>query len=52
MTDAFSAAGFNIASIAEPPPSPDTPAELLPPRIASGERTAFVSFLFFVLEAR
>jgi SAM-dependent methyltransferase len=52
MTDAFTAAGFRIASLAEPAPSPDTPAELLPPRIASGERTAFVSFLFFVLEAR
>ncbi|MFC8800085.1 class I SAM-dependent methyltransferase [Promicromonospora sp. NPDC057138] len=52
MSDDFTAAGFQIASIAEPPPSPDTPAELLPPRIASGERTAFVSFLFFVLEAR
>ncbi|WP_285103455.1 class I SAM-dependent methyltransferase [Promicromonospora sp. MEB111] len=52
MTDAFAAAGFSIASMAEPAPSPDTPPELLPPRIASGERTAFVSFLFFVLEAR
>ncbi|MEU4386316.1 methyltransferase domain-containing protein [Promicromonospora sp. NPDC023805] len=52
MSDAFAAAGFSITSMAEPPPSPDTPSELLPPRIASGERTAFVSFLFFVLEAR
>ncbi|MFI2365181.1 class I SAM-dependent methyltransferase [Promicromonospora sp. NPDC019610] len=52
MVDAFTAAGFGVASVAEPPPSPDTPTELLPPRIATGERTAFVSFLFFVLEAR
>lgn len=52
MTDAFTAAGFHIATVAEPPPSPDTPAELLPPRLAGGERTAFVCFLFFVLEAR
>lgn len=52
MIDAFTAAGFGIASIAEPPPSPDTPAELLPPRIANGERTAFICFLFVVLEAR
>ncbi|MFD6449113.1 class I SAM-dependent methyltransferase [Promicromonospora sp. NPDC060204] len=52
MIDAFTAVGFDIASIAEPPPSPDTPAELLPPRIMSGERTAFICFLFVVLEAR
>ncbi|MFE7506816.1 class I SAM-dependent DNA methyltransferase [Promicromonospora sp. NPDC057488] len=52
MSDAFAAAGFSITSMAEPAPSPDTPPELLPPRIASGERPAFVCFLFFVLEAR
>lgn len=52
MSDSFAAAGFSITSMAEPAPSPDTPPELLPPRIASGERPAFVCFLFFVLEAR
>jgi ubiquinone/menaquinone biosynthesis C-methylase UbiE len=51
MSQEFSAAGFRIAVIDEPAPSPDTPAELLTPRIASGERTRFFCFLFFVLEA-
>jgi len=52
MTDAFKEAGFDIAVIAEPPPAPDTPVELLTPRIRSGETTGFLAFLFFVLEAR
>lgn len=51
MTDAFTAAGFRIAVVAEPEPSPETPRELLTPRIRRGESTAFLSFLFFVLEA-
>jgi ubiquinone/menaquinone biosynthesis C-methylase UbiE len=51
MTDAFTAAGFRIAVVSEPPPAPDTPRDLLPPRIAAGERSAFFCFLFFVLEA-
>lgn len=51
MVDAFTAAGFRISVLNEPEPSPDTPDELLPPRIVSGERTAFMCFLFFVLEA-
>jgi ubiquinone/menaquinone biosynthesis C-methylase UbiE len=51
MFDAFIAAGFRVSVVSEPEPSPDTPRELLPPRIASGERTAFLSFLYFVLEA-
>ncbi|WP_127473740.1 class I SAM-dependent methyltransferase [Microbacterium sulfonylureivorans] len=51
MTDAFTAAGFDIAVVDEPAPSPDTPAELLTPRIRRGETTAFLSFIFFVLEA-
>lgn len=51
MTDAFTAAGFRIVTLAEPEPSPQTPPELLPPRIASGERRAFLCFIFFVLEA-
>jgi SAM-dependent methyltransferase len=49
MSDAFTEAGFRIAVISEPPFSPDTPRDLLPPDI--GGRTAFICFLFFVLEA-
>jgi len=49
MADAFTEAGFRIAVISEPPFSPDTPRELLPPDL--GDRTAFICFLFFVLEA-
>lgn len=48
ITAAVLAAGFDLVSIDEPPPSPDTPAQLMPPRIASGERTAFLAFLFVV----
>lgn len=50
MTDAFSRARFRISAVAEPPFSSQTPAELLPPDL--GDRTAFLCFLFFVLEAR
>jgi ubiquinone/menaquinone biosynthesis C-methylase UbiE len=49
MTDAFTEAGFRISVISEPPFSPDAPRDLLPPQL--GDRTAFLSFLFFVLEA-
>ncbi|MCZ2814468.1 class I SAM-dependent methyltransferase [Modestobacter sp. VKM Ac-2979] len=49
MTDAFSDAGFQVAVVSEPPWSPDTPAELLPPGFEG--RTSFVSFIFFVLIA-
>ncbi|MEV4280002.1 class I SAM-dependent methyltransferase [Actinoplanes xinjiangensis] len=49
MTDAFTEAGFRICVISEPPFSPDTPRELLPPQL--GDRTAFLCFIFFVLEA-
>ena len=49
MTDAFTRAGFTITVISEPPFSPETPRELLPPDL--GDRTAFLCFLFFVLEA-
>jgi SAM-dependent methyltransferase len=49
MTDAFTEAGFSIAAVSEPPWSPDTPTELLPAN--AGERTAFVCFLFFTLQA-
>lgn len=49
MSDAFREAGFRISVISEPPFAPDTPRELLPSHL--GDRTAFLSFLFFVLEA-
>src|SRR4051794_29468362 len=49
MTDAFTGAGFRITVIGEPPFSPDTPKDLVPPEL--GDRTAFLSFIFFVLEA-
>ena len=49
MTDAFTAAGFRIAVISEPPAAPDTPLELLPPEFEG--RKTFLAFLFFVLEA-
>jgi ubiquinone/menaquinone biosynthesis C-methylase UbiE len=49
MSDAFTEAGFRIAVISEPPFSPDTPRDLLPPDL--GDRTAFICFLFFVLDA-
>lgn len=51
MFDAFSGAGFRVVWVAEPAPSPTTPSELLPTRIAAGERSAFLSFIFFVLDA-
>ena len=51
MISAFTSAGYRVATVSEPGPAPDTPHELLPPRIISGERTAFLSFIFFVLEA-
>jgi len=49
MTDAFANAGFQMAVVSEPPWSPDTPAELLPPGFEG--RTSFLSFIFFVLVA-
>jgi SAM-dependent methyltransferase len=49
MTDAFTEAGLRISVISEPPFSPDTPRELLGPTFA--DRTAFLCFIFFVLEA-
>ncbi|WP_171246556.1 class I SAM-dependent methyltransferase [Isoptericola sediminis] len=52
MSAAFADAGFSISLLDEPEPSPDTPPELLPPRLRSGERSTFFGFLFFVLEAR
>ena len=49
MADSFAAAGFRITAISEPPPADDTPEELLPPGMEG--RSAFMCFLFFVLEA-
>jgi ubiquinone/menaquinone biosynthesis C-methylase UbiE len=49
MTDAFTEAGFRLKIISEPPASPDAPRELFPPHLE--DRTAFVAFIFFVLEA-
>ncbi|MBM7774589.1 ubiquinone/menaquinone biosynthesis C-methylase UbiE [Actinokineospora baliensis] len=48
MTDAFTAAGFRTAVISEPHPAPGA-RELFPDDLA--DRQAFISFLFFVLEA-
>ena len=48
MTDAFSAAGFQISIISEPHPVPEA-RELFPDELAG--RTSFLCFLFFVLHA-
>lgn len=48
MTDAFTAAGFRIAVISEPPPASGA-RELFPAELADKPR--FLCFLFFVLEA-
>jgi SAM-dependent methyltransferase len=49
MTAAFTAAGFRIAVISEPPAAPDTPRERFPPELEGG--ADILCFLFFVLEA-
>lgn len=49
MTVAFTEAGFRIAVVRGPPFSADAPTEVRPPNL--GDRTAFLCFLFFVLEA-
>jgi SAM-dependent methyltransferase len=49
MTDAFTAAGFRVAVISEPPPAPG--ARELFPEILADIPSAFLCFLFFVLEA-
>jgi len=49
MTDAFTAAGFRVMVISEPPVAPDTPRELLPLTVA--DRQWIPGFLFFVLRA-
>lgn len=49
MSESFSAAGFRISAISEPPVSADTPAELLQP--SQTDPTRFIGFIFFTLEA-
>ena len=49
MTDAFTEAGFRIAVISEPPPAPGA-RELFPEALADIP-SAFLCFLFFVLQA-
>ena len=49
MTDAFTTAGFRIAVISEPPPAPG--ARELFPEILADVPSAFLCFLFFVLQA-
>jgi SAM-dependent methyltransferase len=49
MTDAFTAAGFRITVISEPPPAPG--ARELFPEILADIPSAFLCFLFFVLQA-
>ncbi|MFF3671183.1 hypothetical protein [Microtetraspora malaysiensis] len=52
MTEAFTAAGFRISVISEPPFVPEA-REVFPEKFREIEltRTRFLSFLFFVLEA-
>lgn len=50
MTDAFTAAGFRTAVISEPPAAPEA-RELFPDEMARFPSGAFLSFLFFALEA-
>ncbi|WP_432950978.1 methyltransferase domain-containing protein [Kribbella sp. CA-253562] len=49
MNDAFTAAGFRISVISEPPIAEDTPGELRPPN--QNHPARFICFIFFVLEA-
>ncbi|MBW4721519.1 class I SAM-dependent methyltransferase [Saccharothrix obliqua] len=48
MTDAFTAAGFHIDVISEPPPAPGA-RELFPEEFKEFAGTSFLAFLFFVL---
>ncbi|WP_330180946.1 class I SAM-dependent methyltransferase [Nocardia sp. NBC_01503] len=50
MTDVFTAAGFRISVISEPPPVPAA-RELFPEAFREVPGTSFLGFLFFVLEA-
>lgn len=49
FAEAYSAAGFRISVVSEPPIAPDTPSELIPQDLKHTRR--FISFIFFVLEA-
>jgi hypothetical protein len=51
MTDAFTAAGFRINVVSEPPIAPGTPRELIPDFLGDRPEKAFLCFLFFVMEA-
>jgi ubiquinone/menaquinone biosynthesis C-methylase UbiE len=52
MSDAFTAAGFRISVISEPPIDPDTPSEIIPQHLKKLKHPPrFISFIFFVLEA-
>lgn len=50
MTDAFTAAGFRISVISEPPFVPEA-RKVFPEELREITGTRFLSFLFFVLEA-
>ena len=50
MTDAFTAAGFRIDVISEPPPAPEA-RDLFPEEFRDITGTSFLAFLFFVLRA-
>jgi SAM-dependent methyltransferase len=50
ITSEFTAAGFRIAVVGEPPPAPDA-RELFPDLVPSSPSGSFLCFLFFVLEA-
>ncbi|MFC5823643.1 class I SAM-dependent methyltransferase [Nonomuraea insulae] len=50
MTEAFTAAGFRISVISEPPFAPEA-RELFPEELREITGTRFLTFLFFVLEA-
>jgi ubiquinone/menaquinone biosynthesis C-methylase UbiE len=47
VVNAFTAAGFRITTVTEPPPAAHTPSELLP----TTDGRSFICFLFFQLEA-
>ncbi|MGZ0145657.1 class I SAM-dependent methyltransferase [Kribbella sp. WER1] len=51
MTDSFTAAGFRIVSITEPPIDPDTPRDVIPAELRHVPNPRFICFIFFVLEA-
>lgn len=53
MSESFTAAGFRITAISEPPVSPETPRDLLSASDSDPTRliTRFIGFIFFTLEA-